>query len=171
MAKRRVAAGEPSLRIADFLALVHQGVSARLGDGIDGFDSRQRFGYVQYYRGDPGVHYEVWAQRKTGRVEVGLHFETTDRDANYAALARLADRIDDVFAAIGPEWELEEWTPQWTRVHRTLAGASLTPAVAGACQHRHLAILLVDQDHPESLDRSTAHGTSCYMARHAFRVI
>ena len=95
MAKRRVGTGEPSLRIADFLALVHQGVSARLGDGMAGFDSRQRFGYVQYYRGDPGVHYEVWAQRKTGRVEVGLHFETADRDANYAALAQLADRIDD----------------------------------------------------------------------------
>ena len=132
MAKRRVAAAEPSLKIADFLALVHGGVATRLGSGLDGFDSRQRFGYVQYYRGDPGVHYEVWAQRKTGRVEVGLHFESADRDANYAALAKLADRIDDLFAAIGPEWELEEWTPQWTRVHRTLAGASLTSEVADA---------------------------------------
>lgn len=130
VAKRRAVPAGPSLKIGEFLALVHHSVAGRLGPTLDGFSSRQRFGYVQYYRGSPAVHYEVWAQRKTGRVEVGLHFEGPDRDENYAALGRLADRLDEVFVAIGPDWELEEWTQQWTRVHRSLPAAALTPEVA-----------------------------------------
>lgn len=131
MARRRpVGAQGPSLRIREFLALAHAGMIQHLGEDLDGYAWRQRFGYLQYYRGSPAVHYEIWAQRKTGRVEVGLHFEAPDRDANYAALARLAGRIDDVFGAIGPDWELEEWTPQWTRLHRTLAGPALTATLA-----------------------------------------
>ena len=142
MAKRRAPAADgPSLRIRDFLELAHAGVSARLGEGLDGYAWRQRFGYLQYYRGAPAVHYEIWAQRKTSRVEVGLHFEGADREANYAALARLASRIDDVFGAIGPEWELEEWTPQWTRLHRTLLGERLTPELAERAAEHAVALM------------------------------
>jgi hypothetical protein len=128
MARRRTATA-PSLRVREFLALVHAGVESGLGVQLDGFSWRQRFGYVQYYRGSPAVHYEVWVQRKTARLEVGLHFEG-DRDANYAAAELLAIRSADVLAAVGPAYELEEWTQQWTRLHRSSAAPSLTPELA-----------------------------------------
>ena len=136
MAKRRTATAEPSLRVSDFLALVHEAVLTQLDAEVEGLNTRQRFSYVQYWRGaSPAIHYEVWAQRKTGRVEVGLHFEG-ERDANYAAAALLAERADDVFGRIGPEYELEEWTPQWTRLHRALMAPALTPAIASeAAEH------------------------------------
>ena len=92
----------PSLRIRDFLALVHEGVVAQLGTKLDGLDVRQRFGYLQYYRGTPEIHYEVWAQKKTSRLEIGLHFEG-ERDRNYEAAELLAMRAPDVQARIGTE--------------------------------------------------------------------
>ncbi len=129
-----------NLRVRDFLALVHQGVEARLGPKLEGFDWRQRFSFVQYYRGSPDVHYEVWAQRKTGRLEIGLHFEG-DRDANYAAAELLALRAPDVQKAIGPDYELEEWTKSWTRLHLTFEAESLTPALAEDAAERVVALI------------------------------
>jgi hypothetical protein len=139
MARRRTAS-EPSLRIRDFLGLVHEGVTARLGPSLDGMEMRQRFGFVQYYRGTPDVHYEVWAQRKTGLVEIGLHFEG-QRDANYAAAEVLAMHAPEVQAAIGPEYELEEWTKAWTRLHRSLRAPVLTPELAGGAAEHAAALI------------------------------
>ena len=140
MAKRRTPGSASSLRIRDFLALVHEGVSARLGAPLDGFDWRQRFGYVQYYRATPAVHYEIWVQRKTARLEIGLHFEG-EREANYAAAEALAMRAPDVQARIGPEYELEEWTQQWTRLHRSFAAPALTPDLAAEAAERAVALI------------------------------
>ena len=140
MAKRRATAAAGSLRIRDFLALVHEGVAARLGQDLDGLDWRQRFGYVQYYRGAPAVHYEVWVQRKTARLEIGLHFEG-ERDANYAAAEALAIRAPDIQARIGPAYELEEWTERWTRLHRSFAAPSLTPELAEDAAERTVALI------------------------------
>lgn len=128
MAKRRTVS-QPSLRIVEFLTLVHDGIRGRLGDDLDGMAWRQRFGYLQYYRGSPAVHYEVWVQRKTARLEIGLHFEG-ERDANYAAAEALAVRAPDIQARIGHEYELEEWTKQWTRLHRSFDAPALTRQLA-----------------------------------------
>ncbi len=107
---------------------------------LDGFETRQRFGYLQFFRGSPAIHYEVWAQRKTARVEIGLHFEG-ERDRNYEAAELLAMRASDVQAAIGPEYELEEWTPVWTRLHRSFAAPSLTPELADEAAERVVALM------------------------------
>jgi hypothetical protein len=140
MAKRRAVTAERSMRIHEFLALVHEGMLARLGASLDGFGWRQRFSYLQYYRGDPKVHFEIWVQRKTARLEIGLHFEG-ERDANYAAAEALALRAPDVQARIGPEYELEEWTAQWTRLHRAFAAPALTPELAEEASERAVALI------------------------------
>jgi hypothetical protein len=140
MARRSARAAEPSLRVRDFLALVHEGVRARLGDDLDGMQWRQRFSFVQYYRGSPAVHYEVWAQKKTARLEIGLHFEG-DRDRNYEAVEALAMRAPDVQRQVGPEYELEEWTKVWTRLHRSFDAPALTPALADEAAERACALI------------------------------
>jgi hypothetical protein len=136
-----------SLTIRDFLALVDDGLRERLGPEYATFEMRQRFGYVQYWLGEPfaeggrratqsgWMHYEIWVQRKTQRLEIGLHFEG-DRERSYTAAALLADNIPAVIDAIGPEYELEEWTPSWTRLHRSFAAPSLTSDLAAeAAEH------------------------------------
>ncbi len=138
--KRPPSRANGSLTIRDFLALVHEGVIGRLGKKLDGLDVRQRFGYLQYYRGSPDVHYEVWAQRKTGRLEIGLHFEGA-RERNYLAAELLAMRAPDVLASIGPEYELEEWTQVWTRLHRSFDAPSLTPELADDAAERVVTLI------------------------------
>lgn len=118
------------MRIADFLAVVHGVLTREMGVELVGFGSRQRFGYLQYFRGDPGVHYEIWVQRKTQRLEIGLHFEMADSERNYAAAAALGERAPEVVARVGPAYELEEWTKTWTRLHRSFAAPVLTEALA-----------------------------------------
>ena len=129
------------MRIADFLAAVHASLRAEMGAGLAGFESRQRFGYLQYYRGDPGVHYEIWVQRKTQRLEIGLHFETADGERNYAAAEALAERAPEIVARVGPEYELEEWTKTWTRLHRSFAAGSLTEALASEAASHAAALM------------------------------
>jgi hypothetical protein len=139
-ARRARANAATSLNIRNFLALVHDGMVDRLGADLDGLSWRQRFGYVQYWRGTPAVHYEIWVQRKTQRLEIGLHFEG-ERDANYDAAELIAIRAPDVQAAIGPEYELEEWTERWTRLHRAFPAPSLTPELAAEAADRAVSLI------------------------------
>jgi hypothetical protein len=132
----------PSLRIRDFLALAHGGVIEHLGAKLGGLEWRQRFGYLQYFRGDPAIHYEIWVQRKTERLEIGLHFESPDRDRNYAAAELLASRAPEIVAAAGPAYELEEWTAQWTRLHRAFPAPALTSELAADAGDRAAALIV-----------------------------
>jgi hypothetical protein len=147
----------PSLRIRDFLALVHEGMTARLGARLGGLDWRQRFGYLQYFRGDPAVHYEIWVQRKTERLEIGLHFESGDRDRNYDAAALLGERAPEIVASVGPGYELEEWTAQWTRLHRSFAAPALTPELAAEAAGRAAALIAALEPIVEELGLRRKH--------------
>jgi hypothetical protein len=164
-----------SLRIVDFLGLVDEGVRSRLSrkaatrptnrtqsksrtsggaealrvlapvPEYSGWETRQRFGYVQYWRdehgrGNPCLHYEVWVQRKTKRLEIGLHFEG-DREWSYACAALLAEHATEVAAAIGTEWELEEWTASWTRLHRAFAAPVLSAELADEAAERVVGLM------------------------------
>lgn len=73
-----------------------------------------------YYR-DPRLHYEVWnLGERRGLLELGLHFEGRDRDANLALLAAFSRRMVEVKATLGPQWEAEPWDRGWTKVYETL---------------------------------------------------
>ncbi|MBI5288383.1 MAG: hypothetical protein HY873_05380 [Chloroflexi bacterium] len=129
------------LRIRDFLALVDHGVRERMGPrAYRSWETRQRFGYVQYWKGEHWLHYECWVQRKTQRLEIGLHFEG-DRDRSYAAAGLLAEHAIEVAAAAGPEYELEEWTPTWARLHRAFPAPSLTEDLAADAAARVVALI------------------------------
>ena len=87
------------------------------------------------------MHYEIWVQRKTERLEIGLHFEAADRERNYDAAAMLAEHAPEILDAVGPEYELEEWTAQWTRLHRSFAAPALTPELAATAAERAVALI------------------------------
>jgi hypothetical protein len=81
---------------------------------------RLRWGLLQVYFDNPTVHYEVWVQRKAGRIEIGLHFEG-EQEENYRWAQALAPRALEIQAQLGPSVELEEWTRIWTRLHESWA--------------------------------------------------
>lgn len=84
---------------------------------------------LQLHWGNPDVHVELQTQGARGLVELGLHFEGPAEE-NEAGARFLAARADELRWALGDEWELEEWTASWRRLHRTFAFETLTRDLA-----------------------------------------
>jgi hypothetical protein len=128
------------MRVRDFLMLVQERLEPLLPPTLRSFQARVRFTLLQVYFDHPSLHYEVWPQKKTGRIEIGLHFEG-EPETNYRWAAVLAERMPEVLAALGPAMELEEWTPAWTRLHQTLPMGALDESEATEAAER-LATLI-----------------------------
>lgn len=121
------------MRIRDFLYLVREELEPQLPPDLRQFQWKVQFSFLQVHYWYPALHYELWPQKKTGRIEVGLHFEG-EREHNLRWLQLLAESMVEVHAALGREVEIEEWTPIWTRLHYTLPYAGeLTEAYAAEC--------------------------------------
>ncbi len=129
------------MRIRDFLILVQERLEPLLPPELRSFQARIRFTLLQVYFDHPSIHYEVWPQKKTGRIEIGLHFEG-EGEKNYRWAAVLAERMPEVQAALGPAMELEEWTPTWTRLHQTLPMGTLDEGQARRGGAGRLAALI-----------------------------
>lgn len=106
------------MRIHDFLLLVYDALPQRLPEPLRDHEWRLRWSMLQIYFDNPKIHYEVWVQRKAGRIEVGLHFEC-EREESYRWAEALASHALEIQAELGPDVELEEWTRSWTRLHET----------------------------------------------------
>jgi hypothetical protein len=128
------------MRIRDFLMLVQERLEPLLPPELRSFQTRVRFTLLQVYFDHPSLHYEVWPQKKTGRIEIGLHFEG-EGETNYRWAAVLAERMPQVQATLGPAMELEEWTPVWTRLHHTLPMGALDEAEASEAAQRLAALI------------------------------
>ncbi len=114
--------------IREFLFAVHDAFARRSRKPRRKHEWRVRPSLLQVYFDEPAVHYEVWVQRKTWSIEIGLHFEG-EREVNYRWAAALAPRALEIQAQLGPGMELEEWTSKWTRLHesRPLSGDPKRP--------------------------------------------
>jgi hypothetical protein len=117
------------LHMQNFLMHVHDTLASRLPKSLRSYKWRSRSSILQVYFGEPAVHYEVWVQRKTGQIEVGLHFEG-ERDENYRWAEALSPRALEIQGQLGPQVELEEWTQKWTRLHeqRPFGGKEWKPS-------------------------------------------
>lgn len=133
------------MRPQEFLGAARERAADRLPVELRNWHTRIMYASLQAHYGNPRIHYEVWLVRKTGRIEIGLHFEA-DRDTNHAWARLLAGHADDLRAAIGPDAELEEWTASWTRLHQTLPLAALDNALCDDVAGRLAA--LVAATHP-----------------------
>ncbi|MBI4300922.1 MAG: hypothetical protein HY677_07270, partial [Chloroflexi bacterium] len=120
----------PELRQREFLTLVAQLLPQHLPEPLRAFNGRVEGGMMlKVFYHSPRIHYEVHPLRKTGRIEIGLHFEA-ERETSYRLLARFAECFVEVQAALGPSVEPEEWTNSWTRLHETWPLTRLDDALA-----------------------------------------
>lgn len=154
------------MRIRDFLMLIQERLEPLLPPQLRSFQSRVRFWLLQVYYWRPAIHYEVWPQRKNGRLEIGLHFEA-GREESYRWAAALAERMPEVQARLsggqaapGPGFELEEWTPTWTRLHQSLPLETLDEALADEVAQRlaHLieALQPILEEHRPQIEEAVA---------------
>src|SRR5579885_315381 len=118
-----------------FLQLVLSRLEAETPSALRPWHARQRHAMLQIHYGNPRVHYELWLQGRSGRAEIGLHFED-EPERNQFWCALFADRVLELLEALGPAVELEEWTASWARLHLTVPLRPLDEAFAAELADR-----------------------------------
>jgi len=126
----------PAMRVGEFLTLVQERTMASLPEELRaGAMARISSSWLWVHYHSPKVHFEVWLARKTGRIEIGLHFEGP-REFSYRWAEMIAPHMAEIQARIGPQMELEEWTASWARVHQTLPYDPLSEPLADEVARR-----------------------------------
>lgn len=90
----------------------------RLPPDLLDFTYRPRGSLAQLHYEDPRVHYELWFHWRTGRIEIGLHFER-DELTNEALFGWYDRRIVAIKASLGETVDLERWDKGWARIYET----------------------------------------------------
>ena len=109
-----------AMKVKEFLGEVVELVRMQVAREYKDFHTLgPRTSLIKLHFGDPRFHYEIWVQRRRGIVELGLHFEGRPEE-NAGYLERLSARSTEIRSGLGKGVEAEQWTPRWTRVHRTV---------------------------------------------------
>ena len=116
---RQVAAGP--LRAHQFLDGVAKTTRTLLPAELRDFQHRLRGPLVKLHYEDRSQHYEIWLRRSASLVELGLHFESSDRGRNARMLDWFSEELALIKGVLGERTEAEPWDRGWTRVHRVLA--------------------------------------------------
>lgn len=104
----------------DFYEKVEEGIRKNIHSDLANFSAKGEFGLLKiFYVADKSIHYEVWIQRRSGLLELGLHFEG-ERDTNYKFIDFMSEHALEVQAEFGERLDFEYWTRSWTRIHQML---------------------------------------------------
>jgi len=115
---------------SDFFTALRKDLKQRLPAPLREFrTSRGRGRLMKLHFGEPAFHYEAWHHTGAGRLEVGLHFESSAAD-NQAAFDFFRSRMVEVKAGL-PRAELEPWDRGWSRLYETVPAARLDDQVLG----------------------------------------
>jgi hypothetical protein len=129
--------------VGEFMNVLYRGTLELLpAEMRDVCTARVRSVWFQVHFHSPKVHYEVWLARKIERIEIGLHFEGP-HEFSYRWAELIAERMAEIQAQLGPEYELEEWTASWCRLHQTLPYDPLSEVLADEVAHRLARLITV----------------------------
>lgn len=106
------------MQAREFLFYVEDLALAGLPTEVPRPERKVMWTILQFSWGHPAAHIELQPQPSRSLVELGLHFEASAEE-NEAWAQRVAADAGPLQAALGPAWELEEWTASWRRLHRT----------------------------------------------------
>jgi hypothetical protein len=119
---------EKRLKAQEFVFYTEDLALAGLPEGFAKGDRKLMWSILQYHLGCPEVHFELQPQPSRSIVELGLHFEA-DVETNERWAEVVARHTVPILAALGDEWELEEWTASWRRLHRVFPAEHLTASL------------------------------------------
>ena len=132
------------LRRRDFFVEVVDRLRTHLPEPLADFRHRATMSQVKIHYGNERVHYEVWTNGQRGLLEIGLHFE--DGPVSTAAyLAYFDAHIVELKHRLGPQVELERWTPSWGHLFELSPLAKLDDAVADRAARRLAALIAATQ--------------------------
>jgi hypothetical protein len=117
-----------TLKAREFLFFCEDLAMAGLPAGFPRPERRVMWTILQMHYGNPDVHVELQPHVGRGMVELGLHLEgPAEQNDRWAAV--VGEHAPEMIAALGPEWELEDWTSSWRRLHRVFRFDKLTTAL------------------------------------------
>jgi hypothetical protein len=109
------------LTSGQFMVALPAAVKLHLPSQLQKFKTSTRGWLCQLYYRDPRLHYEVWNMgERRGVLELGLHFESKDRQTNDKLLIGFCKHMIEVKATLGSQWEAEPWDKGWTKVYETI---------------------------------------------------
>ena len=106
------------IRTAGFFRALPQPVKAALPARLKEVHHHVRSSQAQWYYDDPRLHFEAWWHANTGRLELGLHLESTPA-VNERIAAGLARQLLLIKARLGERLDLEPWDRGWIRLYET----------------------------------------------------
>jgi len=80
---------------------------------------------------------------RRGVLELGLHFESRDREVNTALLAGFSRSMVEVKALLGPQWEAEQWDKGWSKVYETVPYEPFSTELLGTLSERLAKAMIV----------------------------
>jgi hypothetical protein len=109
------------MKSSDFFRALPEAIRPQLPKRMREFKTTGRSWLAQFYYDDPRIHYEAWnlGDRKK-RLEIGLHFESRERELNARLLEGMLAHLFEVKAGLGPSFEAEPWDKGWTKVYETI---------------------------------------------------
>lgn len=113
------------MQAREFLFYVEDLALAALSGEVPKPERKVMWTILQLSWGHPAAHIELQPQPSRSLLELGLHFEASAEE-NEAWAQRVASDSAKLQAGLGPEWELEEWTASWRRLHRVYRFEHLT---------------------------------------------
>jgi len=119
----------------DFFRSLPEALARNLPSGLRGFEARRGPGrLLKVHYGRPHTHYEAWHHTRSGRLEVGLHFEA-EPELNLRARAYFAARLLEVKGRIYAA-ELEPWDRGWCRIYETVPAPALSEGLVAVAAER-----------------------------------
>ena len=115
------------MKSSEFMRALPEAVRPRVSKRFRDFKVATRSWLAQLYYEDARLHYEVWNlgdRRK--RLEIGLHFESQNRDLNVRLLDGMQAHLIEIKAELGQSFEAEPWDKGWTKVYETIPLESFT---------------------------------------------
>src|SRR5437016_8413842 len=108
------------IRTAGFFRALPAPVKAALPTQLKEINHHVRSSQAQWFYDDPRLHFEAWWHANTGRLELGLHLESTPA-VNERIAAGLARQLLLIKARLGQQLDLEPWDRGWIRLYETIA--------------------------------------------------
>ena len=106
------------VRTAAFFRALPLAVKAALPPKLREVQHRVRSSQAQWFFDDPRLHFEAWWHANTGRLELGLHLESSSV-VNERIAAGLARNLLLIKARLGQRIDLEPWDRGWVRLYET----------------------------------------------------
>lgn len=112
-------------------------VLERLPAPLRTFETRQPFRQIiQLYDSDRTLHYELGRATRSDGLELGLHFESRDKELNQFLLEQFRRHLLEIKHELGPTVEAEPWDRGWTKVYDIVPVQPLTTVFQAAVAAR-----------------------------------